>query len=212
MKTPLLICVLCLALVAGVSGCGGDDTTSARTQDTGSASTADDSATTTDSGGEAKPENADEGDSKPEDESSETPAGNPVLADYEAEGPFAAVSGGKGNQKPTFEPSGEPAPKEVVTRELEVGSGPAAKRGDEVSVYFAGAIFETGEVELYGWPPSGPSVFELGAGLYGEDWEKTIEGMKAGGIRQVILPESEFAAGKPVDYVIVLTDLQPKSK
>jgi FKBP-type peptidyl-prolyl cis-trans isomerase len=93
-----------------------------------------------------------------------------------------------------------------------VGSGSAAKRGDEVSVYFAGALYETGDVQFYGWPPSGPSVFELGSGLYGKEWEKSIEGMKVGGIRQVILPSSEFAEGKPVDYVIALTNLQPKSK
>jgi len=81
-----------------------------------------------------------------------------------------------------------------------------------VSVYFAGAIYETGKVELFGWPPSKPSVFELGAGLYGKSWEKAIEGMKVGGVRQVILPSSDFAQGKPVDYVIALMDLQPKSE
>lgn len=134
-----------------------------------------------------------------------------MIGDYEGEGPFSAVSGQKGDKKPRFTPSGQPAPERIVTRDLEVGSGPSAKRGDEVSVYFAGAIHETGKVELYGWPPSSPSTLELGAGTYGREWEKTIEGMKAGGIRQVILPSSEFAQGKPVDYVIVLTALQPQA-
>jgi FKBP-type peptidyl-prolyl cis-trans isomerase len=200
MKRSLLIFALCCALVAGVSGCGGDDSATSQSSD-GSATTTNRSAATGD-GDKAK---SGEGPLK-------TPPSEVALGDYEAEGPFSAVSGQKGDKKPRFTPSGQPAPKKIVTRDLEVGSGPPARRGDEVSVYFAGAIYETGKVELYGWPPSAPSTFELGGGLYGKSWEKTIEGMKAGGIRQVILPSSEFAAGKPVDYVIVLKDLQPKSE
>jgi peptidylprolyl isomerase len=210
MRFPFLICALCLALLAGASGCGGDDATSSQTQDTGSATTTedsgtttDDSATTTDSEGGDGGESDGEGNAKPDDVAA-------VLGDYEGEGPFSAVSGQGANKKPRFEPSGEPAPKEIVTRELEVGSGPAAKEGDKASVYFAGAIYETGKVELYGWPPAAASVVEIGSGLGGKEWEKTIVGMKVGGIRQVILPSSEFAQGKPVDYVIVMADLQPK--
>lgn len=198
MKLPFLILAVCLALIAGVTGCGGDDATSSETQGSGSATTTDDSANTTDGGGDSEPEASDSGD-------------NPIVGDYEAEGPFAAISGGEGNKKPTFEPSGEPTPKEVVSRELEVGSGPAAKLGDEVRVYFAGAAYETGEVQFSGWPPAEPGVVELGSGAYGKNWEKTVVGMKAGGIRQVILPSSEFAQGKPVEYVIVMADLKPKS-
>jgi peptidylprolyl isomerase len=205
MKLFLLISGLCLALVFGVSGCGGGDATSSDTQESGSSTS--ETATPADDA-----ENAD-GQSDADGKGSGKPDGTPselAIGDYEAEGPFAAVSGQGGDKKPRFTPSGQPPPKEVVTRELEVGTGPAAKRGDEVSLYFAGAIFETGKVELSGWPPSSPSVVELGKGLYGKEWEKTIEGMKVGGVRQVILPSSEFAQGKPVDYVIVMTDLQPK--
>lgn len=200
MKRLFLILALCCALVVGASGCGSDDSATSQSSD-GSGTTASDSSATTDDG--EKPKSA--------EEPLKTPASEVAIGNYEAEGPFSAVSGQGGNKKPRFTPSGQPPPKEIVTRELEVGSGPAAKRGDEVSVYFAGAIFETGKVELYGWPPSAPSAMELGKGLYGQEWEKTIEGMKAGGIRQVILPSSEFAQGKPVDYVIVMTDLKPKS-
>jgi peptidylprolyl isomerase len=206
MKLSLLIGVLCLALVTGVSGCGGGDATGSDTQESGS-STSEAATPTNDAENTDSQSDADgKGSGKPDDTPSEL-----AIGDYEAEGPFSAVSGQGGDEKPRFTPSGQPPPKEVVTRELEVGSGPAAKRGDEVGLYFAGAIFETGKVELSGWPPSAPSVLELGEGIYGKEWEKAIEGMKAGGIRQVILPSSEFAQGKPVDYVIVLTDVKPKS-
>jgi peptidylprolyl isomerase len=198
MKIYVLVIVLCLAIAAGVSGCGGDDATSSETQPSSSVAAADDSG----------PETTTDGEGATESELPPNP--EPVLGEYEAEGPFAAVIGQEGNKKPLFKPSGKPAPKEVVFRELEVGSGPAAGRGDAASVYFAGAIHKTGEVQLYGWPPSDPSVVELGSGIYGKTWEKSIEGMKVGGIRQVILPSSEFAEGKPVDYVILMTDLEPK--
>jgi len=219
MKPFLLIGALCLVLAIGITGCGSGDATSSETQESRSAATADDSASATDDSGASIPddegknsgEDDSEGNAKPEESSPEPASPNVAIGDYEGEGPFSAVSGQGGNKKPRFTPTGEPAPKQVVTRDLEVGSGPAARNGDEASVYFAGAIYETGKVQLYGWPPSAPSVIELGTGLYGKSWEKTIEGMQVGGIRQVILPSSEFAQGKPVDYVIVMTGLKPKS-
>jgi hypothetical protein len=192
-KPPLLIAAFCLALVTGVSGCGGDDATSPETQGSGSA-------TTTDSGGDAKPDQG----------PLEATPSKVVLGDYEAEGPFSAVSGRKGNKKPRFTPSGQPAPKETVIRELEVGSGPAAQRGDEVSFYYAGADHATGQIPYYGWPPALPATLRLGFGTFGRSWEKTIEGMKVGGIRQVIIRASYLSEG-PLDYVIVLTALRPQS-
>jgi len=217
MKFSFAIFVLCLALVAGISGCGGDDATSSETQETSATTTADDSAADsgeddTDSGGSEGDSdgNEDEASAKSEDDSFDTAPSKVVIGTYEGEGPFSAVSGGKGDEKPRFVPSGEPAPKEVVTRDLVVGTGPAAKRGDQVAVYYAGALYETGKVTLYGWPPGKPANFALGKSVFGRSWEKTIEGMKVGGLRQVIIPESEWAQGKPVDYVILLKDLQPK--
>jgi FKBP-type peptidyl-prolyl cis-trans isomerase len=194
MKFFISIIAICLVLIVGGSGCGDDNATSSETGGSGAAAKTDDASTA----------NADS------DESEDSSTSTPVVGEYESEGPFSAIAGQTGNKKPKFTPSGQPAPKEVVTRELEVGSGTAAKRGDKASVYFAGAVHGTDKVTLYGWAPSAPSVVELGTGLYGKTWEKTIEGMKVGGIRQVILPSSEFAEGKPVDYVIVMTDLEAK--
>jgi peptidylprolyl isomerase len=194
-KIPFLICVLCLALVAGVSGCGGDDATSSESRDSSSATTADG-----------------EGGAKADDGPLEAKPSKVVLGDYEAEGPFSAVSGQKGDKKPRFTPSGQPAPKKTVTRELEVGSGPAVKRGDEVSVYYAGADHATGKIRYYGWPPYRPATFQrLGFGTFGKSWEKTIEGMKVGGIRQVIITAS-YLSREPLDYVLVLTALRPQSE
>jgi peptidylprolyl isomerase len=205
MKFSFAIFVLCLALLAGISGCGGDDATSSETQESSASTTAEDSTTTTDSGG-----NDGEANAKSDDDSFDTAPSKVVIGTYEGEGPFSAVSGGKGDEKPRFVPSGEPAPKEVLTRDLEVGAGPAAKRGDQVAVYYAGALYETGKVTLYGWPPGKPANFALGESVFGKSWEKTIEGMKVGGIRQVIITAG-YLSKTPLDYVIVLTALQPQA-
>jgi FKBP-type peptidyl-prolyl cis-trans isomerase len=92
-----------------------------------------------------------------------------------------------------------------------VGSGPAVKREDEVSVYYAGADHATGKIRYYGWPPNRPATFQrLGFGTFGKSWEKTIEGMRVGGVRQVIIRAS-YLSPKPLDYVLVLTDMRPQA-
>lgn len=212
----ILTCVACLAFA--VSGCGSDNATSSQTQETSPATTADSGGEADDGGDADAGESADgeaegdgESDAQAADEAEAEPVSKLVIGTYEGEGAFSAVSGNKGNEKPTFKPTGEPAPKEITTRDLKVGTGPAAKRGDQVFVYYAGALLESGKVTLYGWLPGKPATFALGESVFGKSWEKTIEGMKVGGLRQVIIPESEWAQQKPVDYVIALMDLQPKS-
>lgn len=186
MNFRVLLGIFCLIFL--VSGCGGDNATSSDPGSTGAETT---------SASQKQPKAP-----------LQTPASEVVLGTYDSEGPFAAVSGGKGNEKPRFEPSGQPAPKETISRELEVGSGPAAKRGDEVSVYYAGADHKTGKVDLYGWPPYRPATFRLGFSTFGRTWEKTIEGMKVGGVREVIIT-APYLSEDPLDYVIVLKALQP---
>jgi peptidylprolyl isomerase len=192
-KLPLLVCALCLALVAGAFGCGGDEATSSQTEDSTAAAT------------------EEGGDAKPDDRPLVARASKVVIGDYEPEGPFAGVDGQKGNKKPIFEPSGQPVSKETLIRELEVGSGPAARWGDEVSMYYVGADHETGKITYYGWPPYKASTFELGAGSFGKSWEKAFEGMRAGGIREVIITAGYLSKG-PLDYVLVLTALRPQAE
>lgn len=193
MKARLLLCVLCLALVAGFSGCGSDDATSSETGEASSATTAD---------GEAK--------AKPEAPPLEAKPSKVVIGDYPREGPFLAISGRKGNLKPAFHSRGEEGPRKTLIRDLEVGTGPAARHGDEVSFYYAAAYHETGKIQYYGWPPNSPATLKLGFGTFGRSWEKTIEGMRVGGIRQVIITAS-YLSETPLDYVIVLKALRQQS-
>lgn len=193
MRFPLLVWALCLALVVGVSGCGSDDATSSETGESSSATAAD------------REEKA-----KPEAPPLEAKPSKVVIGDYPQEGPFLAISGRKGNLKPEFHSRGEVGPRKTLIRDLEVGTGPAARHGDEVSFYYAAAYHKTGKIQYYGWPPNSPATLKLGFGTFGRSWEKTIEGMKVGGIRQVIITAS-YLSETPLDYVIVLKALRQQS-
>lgn len=187
MRISILICALALTLA--MAGCGGGDSTSSQPQDSTST-------------GEAKAKPA---------APLETPPSKVVIGDYPQEGSFAAISGQKGDKKPRFEPSGQLAAKKTISRELEEGSGPAARHGDEVSIYYVGADQKTGKIQYYGWPPFKPASFRLGFSTFGKTWEKTIEGMKVGGVREVIITAG-YLSKTPLDYVIVLKALQPEAE
>lgn len=203
MKNPLLICALCLALTAAVFGCGGGEATSSQPEDV--------PATT-------KQQQQDADSAPPADRTK--PAFKPledryrrkvVIGHYPREAPFSGIRGGKGNENPRFDPPDGPAPKKLLIRELEVGSGPPARHGDEVSVYYAGAVYQTGKVRYGGWPPAQPASFPLGLSFFGEAWEESIEGMRAGGLREVIIPSHRLNGTGAVDYVIKLVALEPAS-
>lgn len=95
---------------------------------------------------------------------------------------------GKEKTKPEVEkPSGAP-PKELVTNDLEEGTGPEAKAGDVVTVQYVGVNYKTGKEFDSSWSRSEPFSFTLGAGEVIPGWDQGIEGMKVGGRRELIIP------------------------
>jgi FKBP-type peptidyl-prolyl cis-trans isomerase len=94
----------------------------------------------------------------------------------------------KKKTKPTVKvPKGAP-PQELVIKDLEEGSGPEAKPGDEVTVHYVGVNYKTGKQFDASWDRGEPFTFMLGEGLVVEGWEKGIPGMKPGGRRELIIP------------------------
>ena len=90
--------------------------------------------------------------------------------------------------KPKVEkPSGAP-PKQLVTNDLEEGSGAEAKAGDAVTVQYVGVNFKTGKEFDSSWSRSEPFTFTLGAGEVIPGWDQGIEGMKVGGRRELVIP------------------------
>jgi peptidylprolyl isomerase len=81
-----------------------------------------------------------------------------------------------------------PPPKKLVIKDLEVGNGPTAKAGDEVSVHYVGRVYKTKELFDANWGKEKPFTFKLGAGEVIKGWDKGVQGMKVGGRRQLIIP------------------------
>jgi FKBP-type peptidyl-prolyl cis-trans isomerase len=90
--------------------------------------------------------------------------------------------------KPKVEVPSGPPPKKLEIKDLEEGSGPAAKAGDEVTVQYVGVNYKTGEQFDASWDRGEPFTFKLGEELVIPGWEEGIVGMKPGGRRELIIP------------------------
>jgi peptidylprolyl isomerase len=82
-------------------------------------------------------------------------------------------------------PSG-PAPKRVVTRDLKQGEGPVLQRGDSFLVRYVSWVYGEGWASETYWRP--PVEKTWGMGIQIEGWEVGLEGMRIGGIRELIVP------------------------
>jgi peptidylprolyl isomerase len=89
--------------------------------------------------------------------------------------------------KPKVEVPPGPAPTELVTKDLKVGKGPAAKNGDSVTVNYVGVLHKNGKEfdTSYG---RAPFPVTLGQGGVIEGWDKGLVGIKAGGRRMLVIP------------------------
>jgi peptidylprolyl isomerase len=126
------------------------------------------------------------------DDSSTTSSAGETSSGEAAEAP-------KKKTKPKVEvPQGAP-PKELVTEDIEEGSGPAAKAGDEVSVNYVGVNYKSGKEFDASWSRGEPFTFALGSGMVIPGWEEGVVGMKVGGRRQLVIPPElgYGAAGSP---------------
>lgn len=129
---------------------------------------------------------------------------NPAPTSFPAEEPFSAIHWVKGG-KPQFHPPAKPAPKELVHRDLVVGSGLAAHRGEEVDIEYTGAVYKTGELRYGG----STQPFPLGSGGLGGAFERGLEGMEPGGVRELIIPSRLLDGTPAIDYVIRMESVKP---
>lgn len=84
-------------------------------------------------------------------------------------------------------PKGAP-PKKLVVKDLEEGTGPAAKPGDEVAVHYVLVDFKSGREIEASWDVGEPIAFPLGSSSVIPGWEQGLKGMKVGGRRELVIP------------------------
>ncbi|HSR94535.1 MAG TPA: FKBP-type peptidyl-prolyl cis-trans isomerase, partial [Solirubrobacterales bacterium] len=100
-----------------------------------------------------------------------------------------------GKKEPKVEvPKGAP-PSKLEVEDVVTGTGPEAKAGDEVTVQYVAVTYKNGKEVDASWGRKEPFSFTLGAGKVTPGWEQGIEGMKAGGRRELIVP-ANLAYGK----------------
>lgn len=90
--------------------------------------------------------------------------------------------------RPVVTVSEDPAPTELVVNDIVEGEGPAAKDGDQVSVQYVGALYDTAAEFDASWDRGEPFELTLGGGTVIQGWDEGLVGMKAGGRRELIIP------------------------
>ena len=116
--------------------------------------------------------------------------------------------------KPTIEIPDTDAPNELVLDDLEVGTGPEAKPGQQVAVHYVGVAWSDGTEFDNSYDRGEPLVFGLGAGQVIQGWDSGIAGMKVGGRRRITIPPhlgygARGAGGviKPNETLVFVCDL-----
>jgi peptidylprolyl isomerase len=83
------------------------------------------------------------------------------------------------------------APTTLVKNDIKVGHGKAAKKGDTVTVKYVGVSCSTGKAFDASYTDGAKNqefTFQLGEGKVIPGWDQGLVGMKAGGVRQLIIP------------------------
>jgi FKBP-type peptidyl-prolyl cis-trans isomerase len=86
-------------------------------------------------------------------------------------------------------PSGSP-PTKLVVKDIVVGKGKAAKKGDQLSMQYVGVTFADGKEFDASWDSGSPFKFQLGKGSVIKGWDQGLVGIKPGGRRELIIPPS----------------------
>ena len=110
-------------------------------------------------------------------------------------GSFLAACGG-GNSSPTSatQPRGE-----FSQTDIRVGTGADAVPGRRLSVHYTGWLYDPARTDAKGAQfetsvGRAPFAFTLGVGQVIRGWDQGVVGMKAGGLRRLVLPP-ELAYG-----------------
>jgi peptidylprolyl isomerase len=92
------------------------------------------------------------------------------------------------------------APTKLVSKDVKVGHGPAAKKGSNLSVTYIGVSCASGKVFDASYKHGGQpiSVSPLGSASVIQGWNEGLIGMRAGGVRELVIPAAlAYGAAPP---------------
>lgn len=126
-------------------------------------------------------------DSGGEETTTEQTADTGSTEESAAEGDLPTVSGDLDEEPVVKIPSGDP-PTELVKEDVEKGDGKTVKKGDTLSMQYAGYNWSDGVKFDASWNRGEPFEFTIGDGQVIQGWEAGIIGMKEGGRRLLVIP------------------------
>jgi FKBP-type peptidyl-prolyl cis-trans isomerase len=85
--------------------------------------------------------------------------------------------------------------------DTQVGTGPAAKAGDRVSVHYVGTLADGKQFDS-SRDRGQPFAFKLGQGQVIRGWDVGVEGMQVGGVRKLTIPPDEGYGARGAGGVI----------
>lgn len=96
------------------------------------------------------------------------------------------------SQKPAYTVPKAPPPTETTTKDIVVGTGPAARSGQSVTVKYVGVNYLTGEEFDSSWKVSCDNTFafDIGGNVI-PGFSKGVTGMRVGGRRLVVIPPKD---------------------
>jgi peptidylprolyl isomerase len=97
-------------------------------------------------------------------------------------------------KKPKVTVPDELPPDELQVEDIVKGKGPAAKKGDKLTMQYVGLTWSTSVEFDASWDRGEPFTFTLGKGAVIPGWDQGIPGMRRGGRRQLTIP-AELAYG-----------------
>lgn len=95
----------------------------------------------------------------------------------------------------------------LQTIDLTVGTGPAAKNGDCLVVKYYGTLANTGVKFDEDFTDTTALAFVLGSGQVITGWDKGVVGMKAGGVRRLVIPAAQAYGSQAVGSIPSNSDL-----
>ena len=106
------------------------------------------------------------------------------------------------SKEPVFSVPSGPPPRDLVVKDLVIGTGATAKKGDQLYVNFVGKLYSNGKIFDASWkdtPGKAFGPFELDAGSVIKGFVQGVAGMRVGGRRELIIPPNLAygAAGSP---------------
>jgi peptidylprolyl isomerase len=92
-------------------------------------------------------------------------------------------------EKPTVViPPGESPPSELVSEDLEPGTGAEATPGSTCTMHYVGVSWKTGRQFDASWDRGDTFTFGLGQGQVIQGWDQGVAGMRVGGRRRLVIP------------------------